>query len=249
MLADQPYRVWAQNQCLERTVTPRAQLRALIDEIVPTSMQSTLASGGTFGFEHAGTHGTFDVGVSQEFGTLQVTLAPKTERPTQPNAFPPQSPPATSSHPATPPPSPPPTAPQSIVPAPPYPQPVYPQPVYPQPVYPQPVYPPSSPPNYYPPQAPATVQHVHHYYAPAVQRSPRSRVVAGLLGLFLPGLGIHRFYLGYTGAGVCYLLMLFVFSWLTCGATAWMAGIVGFIEGIVILCGGMNDAEGRPLSF
>ena len=89
--------------------------------------------------------------------------------------------------------------------------------------------------------------HVHHHYAPVVQNSPRSRVVAGLLGLFLPALGIHRFYLGYTGVGVCYLVMTLVLGWFTCGLSAALAGVIGMIEGIIILCGGMNDAEGRPL--
>ncbi len=79
------------------------------------------------------------------------------------------------------------------------------------------------------------------------QMSSHSRVGAGLLGLFFGGLGIHRFYLGYGGVGVLYLLMVFVFSWLTCGITAYLALFCGVIEGILILCGGMNDADGRPL--
>lgn len=222
LTADQPYQVWAGGQRIERTVTPRAQLRAIIEEIVPFSLQSSLQNGGTFGFEHVCAYGTFDVGVSQDFGKLRVTLAPEI-------ACPSAAPPTTPSLPL--PPSPPPSAPTPIVPAPNYP-------------------PPISPPNFYPPPAHGPVQHVHHYHvAPTLGRSPRSRIVAGLLGLLLPGLGIHRFYLGYTGTGLCYLLMLFVFSWFTCGVTAWLAGIVGFIEGIIILCGGMNDAEGHPLSF
>ncbi len=79
-----------------------------------------------------------------------------------------------------------------------------------------------------------------HAPAPiAVAHSPRSRVVAGLLGLFFGGLGLHRFYLGYTAVGLLQILV-------TCISCGWGA-IWGFIEGIIILCGGMNDAEGRPL--
>lgn len=70
--------------------------------------------------------------------------------------------------------------------------------------------------------------------------SHRSRLVAGLLGIFLGYLGIHRFYLGYTGVGVAQLLLT-VF-------TAGIAGIWGFIEGILCLCGQMTDVDGLPLS-
>src|SRR5690625_5701044 len=32
--------------------------------------------------------------------------------------------------------------------------------------------------------------------------SPKTKLVAGLLGIFLGGWGVHRFYLGYTNIGV-----------------------------------------------
>ena len=225
LTADKPYQVWVGAQRIERTVTSGAQLRAIIDEIVPASLQSAWKSGGAFGFEHVSTHGIFDVGVSHDLGALKLTLSPKTGQaivPTPPSA------PIASALPSMPPPSPPQHSPQPIVPA------------YPAPY-------PNAPPGYYPPQAQGDVHHHHYNIAPAVGTSPRSRIVAGLLGLLLPGLGIHRFYLGYAGAGICYLLMTLVFVWLTCGFSAYIAIFIGFIEGIIILCGGMNDAEGRPL--
>lgn len=52
-------------------------------------------------------------------------------------------------------------------------------------------------------------------------KSNRSRVVAGLLAIFLGGLGIHKFYLGKPIQGVIYL----VFSWTT------IPMIIAFIEG------------------
>lgn len=68
----------------------------------------------------------------------------------------------------------------------------------------------------------------------------KSKMAAGLLGIFLGGLGIHNFYLGYTGKAVAQLILGIV----TCGA----AGIWGFIEGILILCGKINkDGKGNPL--
>ena len=71
--------------------------------------------------------------------------------------------------------------------------------------------------------------------------SEKSRVTAGVLGVVLGGLGVHRFYLGYIGIGVVQILAT-VF---TCG----ICGLWGFIEGIIILAGGgsWKDAKGRFL--
>ena len=77
--------------------------------------------------------------------------------------------------------------------------------------------------------------------APAAVPNPnaKSKLVAGLLGILLGGLGIHNFYLGYTGKGVAQILLSFC-----CG----IGSIWGFIEGILILCGDINqDANGNPL--
>ena len=53
------------------------------------------------------------------------------------------------------------------------------------------------------------------------------KVVAGILGILLGGLGIHKFYLGYTTPGIIQLVLGIV----ACGA----AGIVGLVEGIIYL--------------
>lgn len=88
---------------------------------------------------------------------------------------------------------------------------------------------------------------------PGVAPGPqKSRIVAGLLGIFFGGLGVHRFYLGYTGIGILMLLLQFV-GWSTmCFFVGFFisipVGIWGTIEGILILVGVMNkDAFGRPL--
>jgi len=69
----------------------------------------------------------------------------------------------------------------------------------------------------------------------------KSKLVAGLLGILLGGLGVHRFYLGYTAIGVAQILVTLI----TCGA-GW---IWGLIEGILIITGSTitTDAEGRGL--
>jgi len=80
---------------------------------------------------------------------------------------------------------------------------------------------------------------------------PRSKVVAGLLGIFLGWLGVHRFYLGYTGIGLL-MLLLSVFGGaasFACipGSGCGIVGLWGLIEGIICLTGGMRDADGLEL--
>lgn len=72
----------------------------------------------------------------------------------------------------------------------------------------------------------------------------KSKLAAGLLGIFLGSLGIHNFYLGYTGKAVAQLLI----SLLTCGFGAVISSIWGLIEGILILTGDIKvDGKGNPL--
>lgn len=66
----------------------------------------------------------------------------------------------------------------------------------------------------------------------------KSKLVAGLLGIFLGGLGVHNFYLGYTGKAIAQILL----SCIGIGA------IWGLIEGILILVGKIDkDANGNLL--
>ncbi|HVP13440.1 MAG TPA: TM2 domain-containing protein [Phycisphaerae bacterium] len=76
-------------------------------------------------------------------------------------------------------------------------------------------------------------------YAVPQAVGPKSKVVAGVLGIILGGLGAHRFYLGYIGIGLLQLALTIV--------TGGLAAIWGFVEGIVCLCGGMRDADGLKL--
>ena len=75
---------------------------------------------------------------------------------------------------------------------------------------------------------------------------PKSKIAAGLLGIFLGGLGIHRFYLGYTTIGVIQLVLTVVLGIFTFG----LVGLWGVVEGIMILAGSsyfQRDAKGIPL--
>lgn len=68
----------------------------------------------------------------------------------------------------------------------------------------------------------------------------KSKLAAGLLGIFLGAWGIHNFYLGNTKRAIIQIVVTIC----TCGA----GGIWGLIEGILILVGKIDtDANGNPL--
>lgn len=81
------------------------------------------------------------------------------------------------------------------------------------------------------------------------KKEPKSKIAAGLLGIFLGVFGIHRFYLGYTTIGVIQLVLSVVLGIFTCGISTAAISIWGFIEGILIICGSVitTDADGNPL--
>jgi TM2 domain-containing membrane protein YozV len=63
----------------------------------------------------------------------------------------------------------------------------------------------------------------------------KDKLVAGLLGIFLGGFGVHKFYLGKIGQGVLYVL----FCW------ALIPWIIGFIEGIVYLASNQENFDAK----
>lgn len=77
-----------------------------------------------------------------------------------------------------------------------------------------------------------------------VNPQAKSKMAAGLLGIFLGAFGVHNFYLGYTGKAVAQLLI----TLLSCGFLAFASSIWGLIEGILILTGSISvDGNGMPL--
>jgi TM2 domain-containing membrane protein YozV len=67
---------------------------------------------------------------------------------------------------------------------------------------------------------------------PALVSSKASiKIAAGICGILLGWLGVHKFILGYTGAGLIMLLVTI----LTCGIGSWVTGVIGLIEGIIYL--------------
>jgi TM2 domain-containing membrane protein YozV len=63
------------------------------------------------------------------------------------------------------------------------------------------------------------------------------KLAAGICGILIGALGIHKFVLGYTTEGA---IMLAV-SILTCGIASPIMGIIGLIEGITYLT--KSDSE------
>jgi TM2 domain-containing membrane protein YozV len=57
------------------------------------------------------------------------------------------------------------------------------------------------------------------------------KIAAGVCGILLGSLGIHKFILGYTSEGIIMLLV----SILTCGIAAPLMHLFGIIEGILYL--------------
>jgi TM2 domain-containing membrane protein YozV len=78
----------------------------------------------------------------------------------------------------------------------------------------------ASPPPFVPPASP-----------PMSHPRASNKIPAGICGIILGGLGVHKFILGYTGAG---LIMLLV-SVLSCGTLYPVMHIIGLIEGIIYL--------------
>lgn len=69
--------------------------------------------------------------------------------------------------------------------------------------------------------------------------NPRAsnKIVAGIFGIVLGGLGIHKFILGYTGAGLTMLLV----SVLSIGILYPLMHLFGLIEGIIYLTKSDDD--------
>jgi TM2 domain-containing membrane protein YozV len=72
----------------------------------------------------------------------------------------------------------------------------------------------------------------------AVSAGSKSKVTAGLLAIFLGGLGIHKFYLGFTWPGLVFLLINtvgFSVTWIMGFIPNVVMGVIALVEGIIYL--------------
>ena len=84
-------------------------------------------------------------------------------------------------------------------------------------------------------------------------KSSKSKLAAGLFGIFLGAFGVHNFYLGYTTKAVIQLVCTIIGFLTSClvigGFVVLGIEIWGFVEGILILTGSINkDANGYYLA-
>ena len=66
----------------------------------------------------------------------------------------------------------------------------------------------------------------------------KDKTVAGLLAILLGGLGIHKFYLGFTGPALVFLLVNTVglaVTWLLLFIPNYVLGVIALVEGIIYL--------------
>lgn len=79
---------------------------------------------------------------------------------------------------------------------------------------------------------------------PAQRPVRKSRLAAGLLGLFLGWTGAHNFYLCNWSKAIAQLMITLV----SLGTLGMISGIWGMVEGILLLCGKIDwDGYGEPL--
>ena len=77
-------------------------------------------------------------------------------------------------------------------------------------------------------------------------RPVKYRILAGILGLLLGWLGVHRFYLGFYSIGLAQIV--FTSITMMVGFGVGLGVVWGFMEGFLLLTGHIHkDAKGRPL--
>lgn len=73
------------------------------------------------------------------------------------------------------------------------------------------------------------------YYATPGYVATKDHVAAGLLAIFLGGLGIHKFYLGYNTAGFIMLAVTVLGSIVSLGLAGAVVWVISIVEGIIYL--------------
>ena len=86
-----------------------------------------------------------------------------------------------------------------------------------------------------------------------VQKSNKTKIVAGLLAIFLGHLGIHWFYLGFNNKGVKNIILTVASAVLIAVMGLGVIGFIGIwiyniITAVRIFTGNQNDANGNILS-
>lgn len=70
---------------------------------------------------------------------------------------------------------------------------------------------------------------------PEAKAFVEKKVLVGVLGIVLGGLGIHKFILGFQKEGIIMLLVSLIGGMLTLGFAAYGMAVIGLIEGIIYI--------------
>ncbi len=81
------------------------------------------------------------------------------------------------------------------------------------------------------PVSPMPMQQVYTQKPPGADK----KLAAGLCGILLGGLGIHKFILGYQNEGIIMLVIWLVGLIFFCGIPSMVISIIGIIEGVMYL--------------
>lgn len=84
------------------------------------------------------------------------------------------------------------------------------------------------------PVSPMPMQHMPNFGGQSKPAGSEKKLAAGLCGIILGGLGIHKFILGYTTEGVI-MLVTYLAGMLLCGIPSLIVAVIGIIEGIMYL--------------
>jgi TM2 domain-containing membrane protein YozV len=88
-------------------------------------------------------------------------------------------------------------------------------------------------------EAKSTAKEFKEGWNQATNSGDNKKLMAGILGIVLGAFGVHKFVLGYNKEGIILLAITLVGFVLTCIGVGvfivWIAGLIGFIEGIIYL--------------
>lgn len=88
-------------------------------------------------------------------------------------------------------------------------------------------------------EAKSTAKEFKEGWNQATNSGDNKKLMAGILGIVLGAFGVHKFVLGYNKEGIILLAITLVGFVLTCVGVGvfivWIAGLIGFIEGIIYL--------------
>lgn len=80
------------------------------------------------------------------------------------------------------------------------------------------------------PVSPMPMQPVYAQKPPGADK----KLAAGICGILLGGLGVHKFILGYNTEGII-MVVTYILGLFLCGVPAMVIAIVGIVEGIIYL--------------